>query len=80
MESENNENVSDTGLTYGSHLPGDDTNCKNITRPDVLDHPSQVGLHDASQDAEHVEDLVSADGTATRQPTEWTQCSLWDSK
>ena len=64
MESENNENVSDTGLTYGSHLPGDDTNSENINRPDPLDHPgSQVGLHDASQDAEQVEELVSTDGT-----------------
>ena len=52
MKSENNEDVSDTVLTYGSHLPGDDTNSENITRPDALDHPgSQVGLHDASQDA-----------------------------
>ena len=30
----------------------------------MLDHPgSQVGLHDASQDAEHVEELVSTDVT-----------------
>ena len=64
MKSENNEDVSDTVLTYGSHLPGDDTYSENITRPDALDHPgSQVGLHNASQDAEHVGELVSTDGT-----------------